>query len=342
MRLKTFLKLALLISLITFKDENPNKVKAILSTLPPVNSILLKDSTINNNFIFGTPKLLVTLDSFIIIYDPILKNKINIFSKKGKLLNSIIEKGNKKNQIQQIMNLGVIKSAKTFIYLYDNLNKKILYFDPEDKPIEIKEKQSPKLTEVSYPNEIHHLNEIDYLYVGSYLSSRFFLYRENHCLYKYNEYPNYKEIGNWRENKSYFTLKTSITLSPSKKKIASVSQDNLILEIFDITDTNQIIKKETISLSKVQSTNEVKNSVGFSKIYSTDSYIYTVLGFMEKENREYKPNYKNLFVFGWNGELITHLKSDINIYSFTVDTFDRVIYAIGSKKSGKKNLYKIY
>lgn len=328
----------------------------------PESSVFFKDSikpvnvdvyAINEDFLFGFPRQILFVDSLIYIYDSILKKKVNIFNNNGKYLFSFCEKGDGIGQIAQVTNMGFYPYDGTQLYLYDNLKHKILFCDFTNNEVNTKDSTVRKLDTISNSNEVYVLNDHLLFYLGNKNNSRYMILntRTNRFISFYSEFPQIRGIGNSPDiinSDMFFNTYSIRAFTPKMDRFVSATSIGEILEIFQISDEYKIVREKQIIFSTPLIKNENKRSYldekdqpGFCAIDVTDSYIFTVLGYMDWESEITKPNRKNFYIFDWDGNPLKKFKTDINIMTFKVDETNNVIYAVGNKDQEKIKLYII-
>ena len=338
-------------------NENEKKYSSMPKTSiffrDSIKSIDVKVYAINEEFLFGFPRKILFVDSLIYVYDSILKKKVNIFSNNGKYLFSFCEEGDSLGQIKQVTNMGFYSHDGAKLYLYDNLTHKILFCDFINNKVNIRDSIVSKLDTISNSNEIHILDDHQLFYLGNKNNSRYMILNTetNQFISSYSEFPQIIGVGNSPDiinSDIFFNTYSMRSFTPKMDRFVSATSIGEILEIFRISEKYEIIREKQIIISSplIKTKNEKsyidkKKQSGFYTIDVTDSYIFTVLGYIEKEGEVIKPNRKNFYIFDWNGNLLKNFKTDINVITFKVDEINNVIYVLGNKDQEKIKLYII-
>lgn len=319
------------------------------------DTIICTSKILNDSCIFIMPRQMEIFDTIIIILDEFRPdNFFHIYNTQGKLLKSFGNKGRGPGELLTVSNFHPNKHNNT-IAVYNFRKRHIIEYDIQ----KILHNVSPFYSEhpieasTTYPQEIIKLDSNNYLCCHRLPQLRYSIQEGNEEKFQYINYPQIEERNIPTFTAAILNYAGQYRLSPDHTKFLEVSYIGAIMDLFKI-EKNKMIPIKTrliyypyykvIDDQNAQITWDDATKIGFECIYTSNSYIYSLLngiiGHELKNPNIQEPYTKNISIFDWEGNPKTLIQTDHMMNALCLDETEQTIYAVAYNK-GEHALVKI-
>jgi hypothetical protein len=323
-----------LLSLLVACSKNPKIDKISVTDVVFENSITADYEEIKTDFLLSYPKAMLLSDSNLIILD----NKgydsfFHVLNRtSGKWKTDLGRRGIGPQDLLYTTENPVINKSKNAIQVFDSNGKRFCTYSITGDTADC-----TNLAPVFAKNNlfVRDFLDMDNYYlasIGLLKNERFAVFEKSlKMIHQLEKYPvldeNVKKDEKLR-NELYETY--FLKSSPDKQHLLFASYKIGLMEIFDLAQMPEKIKKVKSLLLTKPMKNEQENIYGFEDVYVTDRYIYVLHNGQTAEENPYLS--KCIKVFDWEGNPIIACHTTIDLRSLAVDETQKTIYAVAYDK----------
>lgn len=319
-----------------------NKKKKINEIFQQSSSLEHKKTIDDKTYLIGSAGKMLIVDSILIALDYSAQPILHLFDIKNNIyINGMGEKGQGPNEFLHPASLIHFSTNSFLIYdLLDNTLKKI-WLDSlmagnvfYEKIMNFNSISNSFVFPTAYDN---------YIAFGLYESNMFKLIdQHNNDIGYFADFPvKSKEEKKIDHRNIALAYQGTLNISPDKKKIVYVSYYGTIIGIYDIQSS--VINQKFLLVcnypmytvqnegSGMSSPITKEGISAFRDVYVTEKYIYSLYsGNKISELRERAFEAKDIYVFDWEGNPVTHYHLDVPVNNIAVLPNDKKIYAISN------------